>query len=234
MKQPKEEVPLLTPSEVDSASDMGSAQEILKWVRDFLAQPHADLGRSGPVCPFVPHALKQGTLWLGVIEADPNNPIEMEDLVSRYRTVFLKLEPQQGSEAIFKTIILVFPRVSSDQAPSLIDGVQKKLKPDFVDDGLMLGQFHELNDEPGLHNKEFRPLRSPIPLLAIRFMVKQDLPFLTRETDSPQLRLRFIKGYLKASRQQQGTAPIDKQTLMLIEALETIVAELEKTLEDKH
>jgi hypothetical protein len=232
MKQAKDEPRLLTPSEVDGASEAGPAQEILKWVRDFLAQPHGDLGREGPVCPFVPRALKLGTLWIGIVEADPDKPEDMEAIVDHYRKVFLDLEPKQGSDAVFKTIILIFPRVSSEQAPVLIDGVQKKLKPGFVDDGLMLGQFHEKNDEPGLHNKKFRPLRSPIPLLAIRFMVKQDLPFLTQETDSVKLRLRFIKGYIKASRQQLESTHADKQALKVIEAFESIASELEKAAQD--
>ena len=78
----------------------------------------------------------------------------------------------------------MFPGISDADAPAFIDAVQARLKPQFVADGLMLGQFHALNNEPGLHNQEFRPLRSPIPLLAIRFMVDSDLPFLT-ESQTP-------------------------------------------------
>src|SRR5580698_4808608 len=142
MTQSEFDLRLLTISEVDSAA------EILKWVREFLAEPHAKLGRDGPVCPFIPKALKQATLWLRVVEADPNDSKQIEQTVGHYRKAFLDLEPRDGPEAIFKTIILIFPRVSAQQAPTLIDGVQKTLKPEFVDDGLMLGQFHEQNKEP--------------------------------------------------------------------------------------
>ncbi len=55
--------------------------------------------------------------------------------------------------------------------------VQAKLKNDFVARGLMLGQFHPHCDEPGLWNDDFRPLRSPVPLLGIRHMVPTDFPF---------------------------------------------------------
>src|SRR5206468_1894821 len=100
------------------------------------------------------------------------------------------------------------------------------------DDGLMLGQFHMKNEEPGLHNVNFRPLQSPIPLLAVRFMVMADLPFLTRQADPPVLRLRFIKGYLKAAKQQQGSTKADKQNAEVIAALETIVADLERAAQN--
>jgi hypothetical protein len=33
-------------------------------------------------------------------------------------------------------------------------------------------------EQSGLWNEEFRPLRAPVPLLAIRQMVSSDLPFL--------------------------------------------------------
>ncbi len=46
----------------------------------------------------------------------------------------------------------------------------------------MIGQFHPRCDNPGLWNTDFRPLRSPLPLLAIRRMVVFDLPFLTEDT----------------------------------------------------
>jgi len=119
-------------------------------------------------------------------------------LVGDLRSVFVNLDPVSGVESVTKTILIVFPRVTDETAPRLIDGLQAKLKPEFVDDGLMLGQFHSMNNEPGLWNDQFRPLRSPIPLLAIRFMVGGDIPFLKRQTDDVALRLRFISGYIRA------------------------------------
>ena len=44
--------------------------------------------------------------------------------------------------------------------------------------GLMIGQFYPGCDEAGIRNPDFRPLQSPIPLLAIRHMVNSDFPFL--------------------------------------------------------
>ena len=60
----------------------------------------------------------------------------------------------------------------------------------------MLGEFHNRTESPGLHNPNFRPLRSPIPLLAIRYMVEVDLPFLVM-ADDLGLRIRYLKAYLQ-------------------------------------
>jgi hypothetical protein len=42
----------------------------------------------------------------------------------------------------------------------------------------MIGQFHPVCDAPGLWNPDFKALRAPVPLLAIRKLVVFDLPFL--------------------------------------------------------
>jgi len=170
--------------------------QISDWLRDFLAKPHSDLGRPGPVCPFLPKALELNSIRLTEIRADGLNLTQLKDIVRDYRDIFLELEPQHGDLAYFKAIMLVFPDISADDALVLIDGVQRELKPFFVEMGLMLGEFHERSESPGLHNPDFRPLRSPVPMLAIRFMAESDLPFLQRSTDEPHLRIRYLEAYL--------------------------------------
>jgi hypothetical protein len=169
---------------------------ILKWVRNFLSKPHSELGRPGPVCPFTPHALNIDSIWLTEI-VDPNpNQEKIAQIIANYRDVFLELEPRTGPSAVNKAILIVFPYLG--QAGSLlIDSVQAELKKRFVDVGLMLGEFHLANESPGLRNESFRPLRSPLPMLAIRHMVESDLPFLRRSMDDPALRASYLRSYLR-------------------------------------
>ena len=58
---------------------------------------------------------------------------------------------------------------------------QAALKEEFVSRGLMLGEFHLLNNASGLHNPEFFPLRTVCPAMAIRHMVPSDFVFLSGE-----------------------------------------------------
>ena len=44
----------------------------------------------------------------------------------------------------------------------------------------MIGFMHAGNEAPGLWNPAFRPLRAPLPVLAIRHLVEQDAPFAAR------------------------------------------------------
>lgn len=189
---------LYTPVELDLLyRDFSSLSKTVAWVRDFLAKPHPELGRSGPVCPFVPRALELNTIWLTVIRTEIPDEDQIKEIVGCYRDIFLELEPQDGGDELNKAILLIFPDIGSEEAPKLIDKVQQELKPYFVETGLMIGEFHKLNESPGLHNPEFRPLRSPIPMLAIRFMVESDLPFLIQENYSPRLRIKFLEAYLQ-------------------------------------
>ncbi|MHC5673339.1 DUF6875 domain-containing protein [Nostoc sp.] len=170
--------------------------EIMEWVKNFLGKPHPNLGRPGVVCPFVPHSLKSNSIRLAVIRAKDLYPEQLEQIVGDYRDIFLRMEVKEQELAINKAFLLIFPDIHIEEASKLIDSVQQKLKPLFVESGLMIGEFHELNESPGLHNPNFRPLRSPIPLLAIRFMVEADLPFLDNPAN-PHLRIRYLEAYLK-------------------------------------
>jgi len=189
---------LLRISEVEQAPDPDSSLPcIAQWVRDFLARPHPQLGRKGSVCPFVPLSLTMDTIWLAEV-CDPAASFEsISAIITEYRDLFLAMEPRSGPDAMQKSFLIVFPALAQHaDGPALVDKVQYALKKYFVDMGLMLGEFHSANESPGLRNPDFRPLRSPVPMLAIRYMVDSDLPFLMRESYPPQQRASFLRSYL--------------------------------------
>jgi hypothetical protein len=190
---------LYTPDSLENLQheDLPYLREIAAWSKEFLAKPHPQLGRPGPVCPFLPRALKVNTIQLGVIRTQGLTPLEIEAMVRQYRDSFLALEPSHGDLAMYKAIMLIFPDLQAETDACLVDQIQQRLKPFFVEEGLMIGEFHQWNQTPGLHNDKFYPLRSPLPMLAIRFMVESDLPFLDRLCDDPEVRSHYLKAYLK-------------------------------------
>jgi hypothetical protein len=191
--------------------------ETAQWMRRFLARPHPELGRSGPVCPFVPGAIVQDTIWLTSVPLAGGDRQAIIETVSRFREAFLDLEPKSGDAAMMKAIVIVFPNVATEEA-SLIDDVQAELKSRFVESGLMIGEFHEQNEGPGLRNPDFRPLRSPIPSLAIRHMVESDLPFLHRMLYPPDVRADFIRSYLRRMASEMSRTNFDAALEALVHA----------------
>ena len=43
-------------------SDLDALRTVAEWIKSFIVRPHQDLGRAGPVCPFVPESLPRKTL----------------------------------------------------------------------------------------------------------------------------------------------------------------------------
>ena len=114
-----------------------------------------------------------------------------EQTFFRLKRYFLdEMRPASGRDAQLKTIVVLFTGLPPDQVPSIINGLHVRLKPHFVSDGLMLGEFFSTCEKEGLRNPKFRPLRSETPLIVIRTMVQTDIAFLTDDS-------AFVRAYLR-------------------------------------
>jgi hypothetical protein len=190
-----------------------ACRKTVQWTRDYLCRPHNLLGREGPVCPFTQPSLTHRLFWLAVM---PGAEIDIEsasDAVERFRDWFFDLEPKTGSEALLKTILIIFPEVSHQRAQIELEGLQKKLKPEFVKKGVMIGQFYEGCPESGLWNDDFHPLQSPLPLLAIRNMVPSDFPFLHGKRGNTDMLISYLNRF--------GTHIPPEVKQLMVEALES-------------
>ncbi|MCX4241504.1 DUF6875 domain-containing protein [Paraliomyxa miuraensis] len=173
-------------TEVD-ASDLGVLGEVARWTVDYLCRTHEDLGRSGDVCPYTQVAMREGLLYSAVchvFDADPRP--SMNAVMMQTMKDFESRPPRMGAKAGLKAMLVLFPSLEGEW----VDDVQLSLSQTFVERGLMIGEFHAECEKPGLHNQEFKPLRSPIPLLAVRNMMLTDLAFL-KDSDAK------LKCYLK-------------------------------------
>src|SRR5206468_1318686 len=47
-----------------TASRVREAQSVLTWVRDYLGEPHPQLGRKGQICPFVRKSVAEDKVFL--------------------------------------------------------------------------------------------------------------------------------------------------------------------------
>jgi hypothetical protein len=177
---------LFLPEELDdmsrtrelAKSDLDALRAVADWIKTFVARPHKDLGRAGPVCPFVPGALDRNTVWLAPEQIADRNVLDVVDLVSRYQRVFLGAQPTDGDDAIYKSIAVVFTDLSADRAREFFDDVLHALAvPSYVEDGFVMGGFYEGNEGTAIYNSSFRPFTSPVPFLLIRQAVISDWKF---------------------------------------------------------
>jgi hypothetical protein len=180
---------------------------IVDWARRYLCRPHPELGRKGDVCPFTESALARQTFYMAVSRGVPADADEVAGVVAQYRDWFLDLAPTSGPSAQFKTILVLFPELAGPDLHPVIDAAQRTLKQTYVSRGLMVGEFHDgPPDKAGLWNSTFRPLRSPVPLLAIRHMVATDFPFLSLDDDQVAAYLQLFGNRVPTHLQPQVAA----------------------------
>jgi hypothetical protein len=165
----------------------------VRWLQDFVIQPHPELGRPGPVCPRLAPALRADTVWL-VSVAVPG--FSADDAVAAGRALMTVFEDvAAGSHRISSALLGFFPGLPDEKAADFIDGGHRTLRPEFVDQGLMLGEFHAGSSVGGVHNRAFPVMRCPAPMYAVRAMTPHDLLFADQPGTPPADRLDFLLAY---------------------------------------
>jgi hypothetical protein len=165
-------------------SDRAALRAVADWIKTFVVRPHEDLGRAGPVCPFVPGSLERKTLWLAPEQiADRDVPAVVE-LMNGYTRLLLDAQPPDGDDASYKVIVVVFSDLSADRAQGVFDEVLQQLAvPSYVEDGIVFGPFYEGHEGTAIYNSSFRPFQSPVPFLFVRHGVISDWKFFLDDED---------------------------------------------------
>ncbi|WP_433286318.1 DUF6875 domain-containing protein [Pseudonocardia sp. CA-142604] len=149
------------------------------WLREYVSVGDRRIGRSGPVCPFVPRALNEHALETH-IRYDIDGSDEPE-LISTLQTEIREFgtagHPPRSSGVLLDSRLIVMPRMGPEGWERL-DAVYERLKDFAVQSGVMVGQFHPNCDERAFRNSGFRVSIAPVALLAIRHMAPHDILFL--------------------------------------------------------
>lgn len=163
-------------------SDLDALQTVADWIDSFIVRPNKDLGRTGPVCPFVPVSLERRTLWLAPEHVGDRSVPDVVDLVTGYQGLFVGARPTDGDDAIYKAIVVVFTDLSPDRAKEFFDDILQELAiPSYTDAGFVMGGSFAGNEAGAIYNSSFRPFTSPVPFLLIRQAVTSDWKFFLED-----------------------------------------------------
>jgi hypothetical protein len=164
--------------------DLDALRAVADWTRTFVAQPHQDLGRDGPVCPFVPGALERRVLWLALEKVGDRSVSDVVELIAGYQRLFLDAQPVEGDDATYKSFVVLFTDMSADRAKAVFgDVLQQLAAPSYIEHGFVMGGFYEGNEGTAIYNPGFRPFTSPVPLLLVRQAVISDWKFFLDNDD---------------------------------------------------
>lgn len=159
-------------------SDLDGLQSVADWIKSFIVRPHKNLGRAGPVCPFVPESLDRKTLWLAPAHIAERGVSEVVELMSGYKKLLLDTQPIDGDDLAYKVVVVVFTDLPAARAQRVFDDVLQQLAvPSYAEDGILFGPFYEGNEGTALYNASFRPFQSPVPFLFVRHGVVSDWKF---------------------------------------------------------
>jgi hypothetical protein len=175
------------------------------WLREYVSGGDRRIGRSGPVCPFIPRALNEHALETFIrYDIDGSSEPELIDaLQTEIREFGAAGRPPHNSGVLLDSRLIVMPRMGPEGWARL-DAVYEHLKASAVGSGLMIGQFHPNCDERAVRNSGFRVSIAPVALLAIRHMAPHDILFLHnsehgfKEYDS-RFRSHFQRGRVRDS-----------------------------------
>lgn len=161
-----------------SSSQAKALHQIKDWVYHYLMRPHEIMGRTGPVCPYVPKAVQEDSILLTIVSANQFEKSIFYEIILNYFEWFIQLAPTFGHKHIYRSIIMLIDVHYKDER-HLVEQAVIDLKSHFIKKKSMLGEFHSGPPEKGgIRNPNFKPLWSPVPLLAIREMVETDIEFL--------------------------------------------------------
>jgi hypothetical protein len=170
--------------------DRDALHAVADWIKTFVARPHEDLGRAGPVCPFVPESLERKTLWLAPEQIADRDMPDVIELINGYQRLFLDTRPTDGDDATSKVIVVVFSDLSADRAQGVFDDVLQQLAvPSYAEDGIVFGPFYQGHEGTALYNSNFRPFQSPVPFLFVRQGVISDWKFFLDNDNEDWLNL---------------------------------------------
>ncbi|WP_368045777.1 DUF6875 domain-containing protein [Bacillus sp. C28GYM-DRY-1] len=159
----------------------------------FCSKPHPEKGAKGAICPFLPFAIEEDTIYCSFIEEYVEDDQQMRDIIKESVVQFKELKMKSEKPEKYKTLLIVF--LANKSLDNILATIHQEFKRLLVYDGMMIGDFYSTNSKPGLYSSKFKPLVCEVPMMAIRNLIKEDFPFLTSEHDRCEDKIEFLKGY---------------------------------------
>ncbi|MGD9843393.1 MAG: acetyl-CoA carboxylase biotin carboxylase subunit family protein, partial [Steroidobacteraceae bacterium] len=151
------------------------ASEAVTWAEEYLAKPHAQLGRKGPICPFVKHTVDIGRYFVSVHgQVDGRSINALRGVVIDEAAAFLQRSPNVGSKGAFGSLVMVFPHIP-DERLGILDQIHDELKTPLMERDLMFSPFHKHSSKPSISNPEFKVFRAPFAALVVRHLDVRDI-----------------------------------------------------------
>jgi hypothetical protein len=161
-----------------SPEHVALANEVLHWAKEYIAAPHPELGRKGPICPFVQKTMQVNRLYVSIHdEIDGAARRDVDDVVLAHADRLKERFPYDAPDGAFTSVVIVFPGIPEERG-HVLDDVHDELKTHLMRRDLMAAAFHPRSTKPGQYNPAFRVFRAPFACMVLRHMDVRDILFL--------------------------------------------------------
>lgn len=196
----------ITSSACDHHAVLGPTK---RWICDLLGQPNVLANKTGPICPGIPAGIKNNSIYLRLISSSLSHN-SLAQLAREVVQDFLSLSPIDKPACLLKAVFLVLATSPENETIALVDSVHRLLKADFLGHGILFGKFHSALVRGSIYNPDFNPHRSPVPLLAFRYVIETDLDFLLSSAASAEVRAEYIEIFIELLSEQASLGTIQK------------------------
>ncbi|PEQ66868.1 DUF6875 domain-containing protein [Bacillus cereus] len=158
-------------------------KDVLEWLENTIGKPTPHIRRKGATCPFVPKALDIDSIYLTFPKENIEEISQLAEYMIHCMNEFLQTPPHIADEsAIYKSFIVAFPYLNESNS-IILKKLRAKIKPYFIRNGVTCGEFFEENTDKSVRNEEFYVAKSPVPLIAIRYVTPHDELFLKSQPE---------------------------------------------------
>ena len=165
-------------------SDREVLQAVADWIKAFVLEPNDELGRPGPVCPFMPTSVERQTMRLAPEHIGDGSAAHVVELMNSYKRRLLEVGSSGGGDTNYNVITVVFTDLPANRAQSVFDDVLGEIAvPSYIEDGIVFGPFYNGNQATAIYNNGFRPFQSPVPFIFVRQGVVGDWKFFVDKED---------------------------------------------------
>lgn len=179
-------------------SNLAALQLAMEWLEHYIAAPHAELGRTGDVCPFVKPALKKDKVSITVYDGMLRSNLDAlrRVLIAESRQLLKRAARETDDrDRELTSSVLLFPGLTGTDGAAIADAF-RQCQGIVNERGAMVAVFFPDNPKPGVYNQKLPLYRSPFPIAAIRPMAIHDILFVgsSREAFAEYYR-RFADHY---------------------------------------
>lgn len=161
-----------------SPSQLEVANRVMRWAEEFIAAPHPELGRKGPICPFVQKTIQVDQLFVGVYDGiDGTSRVPLRDVLLAETARFKTRVSVTSPNGAFSAVVMAFPHIPAERG-YVLDDVKDELKTHLMERDVMIAAFHPRSPKPAHHNPSFRVFQAPVPCLVVRHVDVRDIMFL--------------------------------------------------------